>query len=205
MYSIALSISALRSARSPLAPTRRARVHAVGIAMHESGRRAVAVLAERVFLLASAAVEFGQRGDRRPAQTLPRVTGIDQAHVIGRHADRQWALMTSDRGALVVRHRDHPVELLETADAVTVLPAPIVPFGRFDAGEVTLAKVVARRADDETGTGGSSQLNRRTEAGAGEFSKLRRGSKDDGLFGGLLGSGRTRRLLLQRHQFFHLR
>src|SRR6188472_1754682 len=95
------------------------------------------VLAERILFLARAAVELRQRGDRGPAQPLRGVGRIDEAHVVRGHADRQRALMTGDRRALFLGDFNDSLELLEAANPIPVLPAPVVPLGGLHAGEVT--------------------------------------------------------------------
>src|SRR5690606_28985923 len=116
--------------------------HAIGVAVHETRRRAVAVLAERVLLLAGAGHELGERRYRRPANALVRVRRVYQAHVVRRDTDRQRTLVASDRGAFFIGDFNDALELLEAADAIAVLPTPVVPLGGFDAGEVPLAELV---------------------------------------------------------------
>jgi hypothetical protein len=72
--------------------------------------------------------------------------------------------------ALVRRDADHPLELFEVADAITVLPPPIVPLSALHTGEMALAKLVARGADHETRFC-PSQLDWRGKAMTVEFSK----------------------------------
>ncbi len=178
MYSIARSMSALRkralAARTDepgaraIATVDRAEVrheqqHAIGIAVHQARDGAVPVLAERIVFLTRAASELCQGRNRRPAQPLSRVHGVDQTHVIRRDADRQRSLVPGDGRALLVGDGDDPLELLEATDAVAVLPAPVVPFGGLHTREVALAELVARRADDEASARRTCQLHGRRE------------------------------------------
>ena len=51
-------------------------------------------------------------------------------------------------------------ELLEAADAIAILPTPVVPLGRLHAGEVTFAELVAGGADDEARSCRGRELDR---------------------------------------------
>src|SRR5262249_27243091 len=75
--------------------------NAVRIAVYESGSGAVAILTQRIVGLAGRAEELTRyRNDRSP-QRLRRVLAVEQAHVIGRDADRQHRLALHESFALV--------------------------------------------------------------------------------------------------------
>ena len=57
--------------------------------MDQAGHGAIAVFAQRIVGLAQAAVELGGGGNHRSPQGLVAVVARDQAHVVGRDADRQ--------------------------------------------------------------------------------------------------------------------
>jgi hypothetical protein len=104
--------------------------------------------------------------------------------------------VTQDGRALFLGDDDHALELLEAADAVTVLPTPIVPLHAFDAGEVALAKFVTGGTDDETGTSGARQLYRCADVV--EITEIDRGLSDEAF-----GLRQTRRFLLQGQELAH--
>jgi hypothetical protein len=173
-------MSPLRNARSPRAVAavdgaeiRDQQQYPIRIPVHEPRYGAVAVLAERVFLFAGAALELGQARDGGSPQRLLRILRIDQAHVVGSDADRQGSLVTVDRAALLVRHMDHALEVSEASNPVAVLPAPVVPFGRLHARKMALAKLIGRGADDKARFY-PGQLDWRGEAVTVELSKMQR-------------------------------
>ena len=76
--------------------------HAVGIAVHETRRGGMAVLAERIVGLARRLQIFGADRDMRAPQRLERILAAHQARVIRRDAERQRSLVAHHGVALVV-------------------------------------------------------------------------------------------------------
>ena len=139
--------------------------HAVGIAVHQAGHHAMAVLAERIVGLAGRLQIFGADRDMGAAQRLERVFARHQARVIGRDAERQRALMADHRVALVVRQHEDALELGERADARARLPAPVVPLGELDLGIEALAEGARQRPDGEALEARSERDQMRPRAG----------------------------------------
>ena len=123
--------------------------HAVGIAVHQAGHHAMAVLAERIVGLARRLQIFGADRDVGAAERLERVFARHQARVIGRDAERQRSLMADHRVALVVRQLEDALELGKRADARACLPAPVIPLGELDLGVEALAERARHRPDGE--------------------------------------------------------
>jgi len=95
--------------------------------MDQSGDRAVSVFAQRVIGLTRHAYEFASGGDNGFSQCLQRVMGIQQAHVIGGHSGGQERSAHGQTIAFFDRQIQHAFELFESADAMSGLPAPVVP------------------------------------------------------------------------------
>src|SRR5690606_24738303 len=118
--------------------------HPVRVAMDETRDRARAVLTERIVLLARRDLELAERRHHGAAKRLIRILRIDQTHVIRRDARRQRPFVTANRVALVGGQPEHALELLGTANAIAVLPTPVVPFRALGSRKESLAKRTAR-------------------------------------------------------------
>ncbi len=102
--------------------------HAIRIAMHETGHRAVAVFAQRIVRLARCAQKFAGHRNDGAAQRVVRVGRVEQAHVIRRDSQRQHRAAFDDRAAFIGRQLEQILELREVLDAVARLPAPVGPL-----------------------------------------------------------------------------
>src|SRR5690606_1442840 len=120
-----------------------------------------------------------------------RILRIDQTHVIRRDARRQRPFVTANRVALVGGQPEHALELLGTANAIAVLPTPVVPFRALGGRKESLAKRTARRPDHETRTRHGDEARRGVRYVFGERADFRTG-------GFAFGESRTWRFFLQR-------
>ena len=117
--------------------------HAVGVAVHQAGHRAVPVLVQRVSVLAARGLVLAEHRYHGSAQALGGVMPMQQAGVIGRDADRQGAAVAPDRLDFLVAQIDQAFQLGQRTHAVTILPAPAVPV--VDAGRRVVAMQEFRR------------------------------------------------------------
>jgi hypothetical protein len=95
--------------------------------MDEARNGAVSIFAERVISLARHAYEFPCGGYDSFAECLQRVVRIQETHVIG--GDSSWEQSSSHGQAVAFfdRQIQHAFELFEGADAMSGLPAPVIP------------------------------------------------------------------------------
>ena len=113
--------------------------HAVGIAVDQARHGAIAVFAQRIVGFAEAAVELGGRGDHGSPQGLALIVARDQAHVVGRDADRQHRALREGR-PLFFRQHQHLFQLGQGSQAISGLPVPIVPIAIGNRGVESLAE-----------------------------------------------------------------
>ena len=138
--------------------------------MDQARHGAVAVFAQRVVGLAQAVVELGGGRDHGPPQRLVLVVAGDQAHVVGRDADRQHGAGLRQGRPLLVRKHQHLFQLGQGSQAISGLPMPIVPVAIGDVGIESLAEGPglegAARGPARRGRRGRRYLARRLHAAA---------------------------------------
>ena len=117
--------------------------HPVGIAVDQSGNRALMLFAERVVRFARATPHLVHRRDHRAADGLVRIRGRDETHVVrsdrhGKHVARQF-----QRFLLFRREADHLPDGRKIPDPVLDLPPPVGPLQIGRAGEEQVAERAA--------------------------------------------------------------
>ena len=122
----------------------------VWIAVHDSRRDRVVILAERIVGLARQPHILVARHDVCAPQRFERVLPPHKTCVIRRDANRQRPLVPADRRALVLGEFEDAGEFGKRADARAELPVPVIPLGGRCAGMEALIKFPRLRADRKT-------------------------------------------------------
>ena len=102
--------------------------HAIGILVHDRADGTVQILPERVAQLAGLDRRLRAHRDRLHAHRAERMAAIDEREVIGRDSQAKDAARLDASAPLVVGQRNEPGQLVERADRVAQLPAPVAPL-----------------------------------------------------------------------------
>ncbi len=168
----------------------------VGVAVDQAGHRAVVVLAQRVVGLAAGEEELVAGRHHGPAERVARILGVEQAGVVRGDGHRQGAPTAGQGRPLLFGKLEDVLQVGSALEAVTQLPAPVVPLGVGGLGEEVPAEFLAPLADLDAArpgqaegelSGGSAQRDTpRHDAGLA-------GGPGRNAFGGSYIGGRTRR------------
>jgi hypothetical protein len=125
--------------------------HPVGILVDDRRNWPVRILAERVAQLTRADPRLGPGGDRLHPHRTERVLAVDQRQVVRRDAQPEHLPRLLAPAPLVVGQRHQARELLQRANGVAHLPAPVAPLllarlGKEAAPVLDLHRVLAAQA-----------------------------------------------------------
>ena len=95
--------------------------------MGDARDRHVSLFSERIFKLEVSRAELSELGDGLLTDRARGVVEIHQGGIIGCDRDTKRARAGDKSLALVGREREHSVEVLDTREAILLLPGPIVP------------------------------------------------------------------------------
>ena len=108
--------------------------------MNNPSDGAVAVFAQRIGLFLGRRFVFVRNGNHAPTQRLGRIIGIQKAHVIRRHGDRESFFAAPQHFGFRRRQVQNAFNLFPGSETVFNLPAPVIPlcFGSF--GKIRVQK-----------------------------------------------------------------
>ena len=118
------------------------------------------VLAERIRQLAGADARLGPHGDGLHPHRAERVLGVDERQVVRADADAEQRGGLLDAGALIGGQRHIPLELLEAAHGVALVPAPVAPLGIGGLGEQPAPSLGTRGRTARPGLGRAHRRGR---------------------------------------------
>jgi hypothetical protein len=100
--------------------------------MHESGDWAVSVFAKRIIRLTGSANKFASCGNNGFPERLQGVIRVEETHVVRGNGCGQQSATIGKNVTFFQGQFQHPFELLKSADAMSRLPAPVIPVGIGD-------------------------------------------------------------------------
>ena len=103
--------------------------HAIGVTMHEPRHRHVGIFAAWIGHFAGGYDTFAGQGDDLPSDRAIRVVRLDEVEVVRGDSESQLVRGEEETFAFRRGETDEFFGLRERGDAVTELPAPVIPFG----------------------------------------------------------------------------